>query len=250
MCSWLPNFQILFICGWGACRECISTVAFKAAMCTFVTISEKRGIVCSEHMLVLAAVIEATVNTVTWISLDQWLEVCAPYPALQCVFWELVKLLLWTSRVCLKKAEWWKRQKIDQCPISVCLSNIWWPVRRNREGWCVPVLFSTKAILGLLVVSTFHREELHLALMWVWITVQTNTNIPVLFKTHPFYKSINQRRLIESRLLKLYVKSSNQPHPSFHTSEQHLPSARVNPHNLPLVTSPAGQGHWVYMTNC
>lgn len=34
-------------------------------------------------------------------------------------------------------------------------------------GVCVSVLFSTKAILGPLVVSTFHREELHLALMCV-----------------------------------------------------------------------------------
>lgn len=31
-----------------------------AAMCTFVTISEKRGIVYSEHMLLVAAVIDAT----------------------------------------------------------------------------------------------------------------------------------------------------------------------------------------------
>lgn len=40
-------------------------------MCTFVTLPEKRGIVYSEHMLVTAAVMDAAVNTVTWISLDQ-----------------------------------------------------------------------------------------------------------------------------------------------------------------------------------
>lgn len=63
-------------------------------MCTFVTLSEKRGIVCSEHMLAIAAVTEAAVNTVTWISLAQRLDARALDPSLLCAFWELVKLLM------------------------------------------------------------------------------------------------------------------------------------------------------------
>lgn len=91
-----PTFQILFICWWEAVwMECTDRLALVAAMCTFVTLSEKRGIVCSEHILVIAAVMEAAANTVTWISLDQWLDARAPDPALLRAFWELVKLLMW-----------------------------------------------------------------------------------------------------------------------------------------------------------
>lgn len=41
------------------CTDCTGALALAAAMCTFVTLSEKRGIVYSEHMLVTAAVMEA-----------------------------------------------------------------------------------------------------------------------------------------------------------------------------------------------
>lgn len=38
-------------------RECNASVALGTAMCTFVTISERRGIVYTEHMLVVAAAV-------------------------------------------------------------------------------------------------------------------------------------------------------------------------------------------------
>lgn len=44
-------------------------------MCTFVTISEKRGIVYTEHMLVVEVKEVGNRCLVTWISLDQRLDV-------------------------------------------------------------------------------------------------------------------------------------------------------------------------------
>lgn len=64
-----------------------------------------------------------------------------------------------------------------------------WAVQENGEEVCVSVLLSTKAILGLLVVSTFHHEELHLALMCVFnCQIQTRTN--TLAHTFPTYRTI------------------------------------------------------------
>lgn len=63
------------------------TVALGAAMCIFVTISEKRGIVYTEHMLAVAAAMMEAKGSATWVS-------PAPDTAALCAFWEPVKPLM------------------------------------------------------------------------------------------------------------------------------------------------------------
>lgn len=65
-------------------REFNAAVALGAAVCISVTTSEKRGIVCTGHMFVVAAaVMEAKGescprNTAAWVSPVQRLDVCVP----------------------------------------------------------------------------------------------------------------------------------------------------------------------------
>lgn len=139
---------------------------------------------------------------------------------------------MWKSISLQRKMVWCKRQKINMT--TPCLSN-WDGLFRGTGRRCawISVLLSTKAILGPLVVSTFHCENLHSVLMCV-VTLTCEWKQICLHESSFFSTNQTTKKcLTESRLptvLNLITTHRRHPHPH-----------PANPY-LPLMTSPAGQG--------
>lgn len=139
---------------------------------------------------------------------------------------------MWKSISFQRKMVWCKRQKINMT--TPCLSN-WDGLFRGTGRRCawISVLLSTKAILSPLVVSTFHCENLHSALMCV-VTLTCEWKQIYLHEAH-FFLQIKPQTSVWiitclPTVLNLMTTHRRHPHP--------LPA---NPYS-PLMTSPVGQG--------